>query len=71
MTSKLVPVSVQVSGMHCGACVRRLTTALTALPGVSVQSVEVGNAQVSYDPALTSVANIAAAVKRTGFSVTE
>jgi copper chaperone len=53
--------------MHCGACVRRVTTALQGVEGVTVKSVEVGLAKVAFDAAETSAQDIAAALDRNGF----
>jgi copper chaperone CopZ len=33
--------TLKIDGMHCGACVRRVTQALSALDGVSVNEVTV------------------------------
>jgi copper chaperone len=60
-------LSLSVEGMHCGACVRRVTNALEAVEGVKVSSVEVGSAIVAFDSAKASAEEIAAAVARTGF----
>ena len=57
-----------IDGMHCGACVNRVTVALRKLPGVEIRSVEVGSAQVGYDPRAASPEQIAAAVNRIGFT---
>jgi copper chaperone CopZ len=53
--------------MHCGACVRRVTSALQGVEGVTVKSVEVGSAKVVFDAAETSAQEIAAALDRNGF----
>lgn len=58
---------LSVNGMHCSSCVRRVTTALEAVPGVQVQSVEVGSAQVAFDPAKATPQEIAASINRIGF----
>jgi copper chaperone CopZ len=60
-------LNLSLSGMHCGACVRRVTAALEALPGVQVRSVEVGSARISFDPAQTEASRIVAAIDRIGF----
>lgn len=60
-------VKVEIEGMHCGACVRRVTNALTEVNGIRVDSVEVGSAKVSFDPAAIAPEQIAAAVERIGF----
>jgi copper chaperone CopZ len=57
-----------IGGMHCGACVNRVTLALGKLPGVEVRSVEIGSAQVDYDPRAATPEEIAAAVNRIGFT---
>jgi copper chaperone CopZ len=53
--------------MHCEACVRRVTTALQAVPGVQVGSVEVGSAKLAFDPEEATALEIAAAVNGIGF----
>jgi len=63
-------LTLKISGMHCGACVRRVTTALEKVPSVAVNSVEVSSAQLQYDPAQTNPAAIAAAVEKIGFPTT-
>jgi copper chaperone len=61
-------LTLSIEGMHCGACVRRVTNALEQVPGVQVKSVEVGSAQLEFAPEQTAPADIAAAVGRIGFS---
>jgi copper chaperone len=67
---KFVPdlVKLSIEGMHCGGCVRRVTTALQRVKGVELRSVEVGSAQMSFDPEATNAGEIAAAVNSIGFS---
>jgi copper chaperone len=60
-------LNLAIDGMHCGACVRRVTSALQGVAGVTVKSVEIGSAQVVFDAAGTSVQDITAALDRTGF----
>lgn len=38
--------TLTIDNMHCGACVRRVTAALNAVPGTRVEQVEVGMARV-------------------------
>jgi copper chaperone len=42
-------LNLAIEDMHCGACVRRVTSALQSVEGVTVNSVEVGSAQVAFD----------------------
>jgi copper chaperone CopZ len=60
-------LNLAIEGMHCGACVRRVTTALQGVEGVTVKSVEVGSAKVVFDAAATSAQEVAAALDRNGF----
>jgi copper chaperone CopZ len=59
---------LSIDGMHCGACVSRVTTALKGVDGVGVQRVDVGSASIGFDSAKTSIEKIIAAVDRIGFS---
>ena len=60
-------LTLSIEGMHCGACVRRVTGALQGVPGVQLGLVEVGSAQLAYDPEEATPEEIAAAVNRIGF----
>ncbi len=60
-------LALSIEGMHCGACVRRVTAALEKLDGVKVENVEVGTARVLYDPQSASPDKIRDAVNRIGF----
>ena len=50
---------LRIEGMHCGACVRRVTQALAATEGIVVEEVHVGGAKVTstgpIEPALAAV----------------
>jgi copper chaperone len=60
---------LSIEGMHCGGCVRRVTAALQGVQGVNLGLVEVGSAQLTFDPGKGSAEEIAAVVNRIGFSV--
>ena len=62
------PLKLAITGMHCDACVRRVTTALQAVSGVGVDSVKVGSAQLTFDPSHATAQEIIASVERIGFS---
>lgn len=59
---------LHIDGMHCGACVRRVTQALAEVEGVAVQEVGIGAARLSssLNPAPVDLA--LAAVSRAGFT---
>jgi copper chaperone len=62
-------LTIDISGMHCGACVNRLTQALKKIPGVEVDDVQVGTAKVRYDESQADDAAIQAAIRKVGFEV--
>lgn len=57
-----------IEGMHCDACVRRLTTNLGKVPGVVIEAVQVGNARVKLSGPDADTA-VRAAVEKAGFKV--
>jgi P-type Cu+ transporter len=72
-TSTMVDVSFPVSGMTCASCVNRVEKAIGKVAGVERAAVNLATerASVSYDPAQTTVADIAAAVERAGYGVAD
>jgi copper chaperone len=62
-------LGLSIEGMHCGACVRRVTDALGKIDGVEVNSVEVGSAKMTFDSQRATVEKIASAVNKIGFTV--
>ena len=61
--------SIAIDGMHCDACVRRVTAALAQLPGVRVQHVEIGRAEFLGEPA--TYAPVRSAIEEAGYSLQE
>lgn len=61
--------AIRIGGMTCGHCVGRVSAALKALPGVSVETVNVGSATVSYDEAAMGPSQVMRAIKDAGFDV--
>ncbi len=60
-------LELAVSGMTCGHCVGAVKQALDELDGVTVGKVEIGVAEVSYDPAARKVEDILDAVADAGY----
>ena len=60
-------VTLQIDGMSCGHCVASVEKALSKLEGVDVGNVEVGSAEMSYDPSRVSPDKILEAVDGLGF----
>lgn len=65
-------VQLQVTGMTCAACADRIEKALNSLPGVNA-SLNPANeiARVSFNPAITRVEDLIAAVSKTGYGASE
>jgi copper chaperone len=60
-------LNLAIEGMHCGACVRRVTSALQSMEGVTVKSIYVGSAEIVFDAEETSAQDITATLDRNGF----
>ena len=60
--------TLRIDGMHCGSCVRRVSQALAATPGVEVKEVSVGAARIrsAAEPAPVELA--IAAVGKAGYA---
>ena len=61
-------LNLSIDGMHCGGCVNRVTGALKSIPGVTIETVQVGSAALTIDPAQTSALKIAEILKAIGFA---
>jgi len=61
-------LALSIEGMHCGACIRRVTDALGKIEGVQVSSVEVGSANVMFDSEEVTVEKIASRINQIGFA---
>ena len=61
-------LTVKIDGMSCGHCVARVEKALSKLEGVSVSRVDVGSAEIDYDPARTPFARIREAIADAGYT---
>jgi copper chaperone CopZ len=64
----MATLSLQIEGMHCGSCVRRVTQAVQSVPGATVEEVSVGNARVQADASKTN--EILSAIAAAGFRAT-
>jgi copper chaperone CopZ len=61
-------LTLKIDGMSCGHCVARVEKALKRLDGVNVNRVEVGAADITYDPARTPFARIREAIDDAGYT---
>jgi len=62
-------ITLKVSGMSCGHCVKSVTNALEAITGVSdiFVSLKDGTASFKHDPALAPLETIKTAIIEEGF----
>jgi copper chaperone len=61
-------LKLQIDGMHCGSCVRRVTQALKSVEGAVVNEVRVGAARLSFDRDPAPVDLAIAALAKAGFT---
>lgn len=61
-------LSLKIDGMSCGHCVARVEKALKKLDGIAVQRVDVGSAEIAYDPTRMSYPQILAALDDAGYT---
>ena len=63
-------LTLHIEGMSCGHCLNAVNRALTGIPGVTVDSVRIGRAELQYDEASVEPSGIAAAVADAGYRAT-
>ena len=60
---------IEIVGMTCEHCVRAVTNRLAATPGVTVDQVNVGSADIKLDESDTTIADIEEAISDEGYTV--
>lgn len=60
-------LTLTIDGMSCSHCLNAVNRALAELPGVEVQSVKIGRADVRYDERAVEPSSIEAAVTGAGY----
>ena len=60
----MATIALQIDNMHCGACVRRVTQVLNALPSTHAEEVKIGSARVSTE---TSPDEVRRALEAAGY----
>lgn len=61
-------LKLRIEGMTCQHCVRAVKGRLERTPGVSLKSVEIGSAELTYDPARTNLDEIEEAISDEGYT---
>ncbi|HEY4328988.1 MAG TPA: heavy-metal-associated domain-containing protein [Phycisphaerae bacterium] len=60
-------VEIKIDGMSCGGCVNSVTMALSKVPGVTTQKVEIGRARVQVNEPDGNAEAAVAAIEKAGF----
>jgi len=66
----MTALTLHIDGMSCGHCLNAVNRALAQAPGVQLRSVQMGRAELEFDPAQTDPAAIVAAVGEAGYRAT-
>ena len=60
-------ITLNITGMSCGHCLNAVNQALGRLPGVQIDSVRIGRADVQYDETVTGPDAITRAIADAGY----
>jgi copper chaperone len=60
---------IEIVGMTCEHCVRAVKNRLSATPGVSVNDVKVGSADIQLDESKSTMADVEEAISDEGYTV--
>jgi len=60
---------IAIDGMTCGSCVKHVRNALMNIPDLEVCDVELGSAEVRYDPHNVQRTRIVDAIEEEGYTV--
>jgi len=63
----MAEITLQIDGMHCGSCVRRVSQALASTQGVTVKEVRVGAARIDTNSEAGSADEAIAALAKAGY----
>jgi copper chaperone CopZ len=63
-------LTLHITGMSCGHCLHAVNEALVAHPGVQLESLRMGRAEVQYDEQVTTPMAIEAAITDAGYNAT-
>ena len=62
--------TLSIEGMSCGHCLNAVNRALSTIPGVVLDSVQMGRASIRYDESVVAPEAIRAAVADAGYAAT-
>ncbi len=67
LEEKMRSATLHIEGMSCGHCLNAVNQALAAVPGVEIEAVQIGRAEVRYDERTTDPAKLEAVVAEAGY----
>jgi copper chaperone len=59
--------TLYIEGMSCGHCPKVVNRALSAVPGVRIEAIRIGRAEVHYDESTTGPSQLKAVVAAAGY----
>jgi copper chaperone CopZ len=62
--------TLHIEGMSCGHCLNAVNRALSTVPGVRIDALRIGRADVSYDETSASPSDLETAVADAGYRAT-
>jgi copper chaperone CopZ len=62
--------TLHIEGMSCGHCLNAVNRALSAVPGVRIDSIRIGRTDVSYEEDSVALTELEAAVGEAGYRAT-
>jgi copper chaperone CopZ len=62
--------TLHIEGMSCGHCLNAVNRALSTVPGVRIDALRLGRADVSYDETTTRPPDLETAVADAGYRAT-
>jgi copper chaperone CopZ len=71
MQKEMKALHLTIEGMTCQHCVRAVEGRLARTPGIDVQRVAIGSADLRYDPSATNVSEITELVADEGYTAFE
>jgi copper chaperone len=62
--------TLHIDGMSCGHCLNAVNRALSSIPGVALEAVQIGRASVRYDEQIVTPEALRDAVADAGYRAT-
>jgi copper chaperone CopZ len=66
----MLQATLHIEGMSCGHCLNAVNRALSAVPGVRIDKIRIGRAEVRYDESTIAPSQLEAAVAEAGYRAT-